>query len=114
MATGRGKRRHGSFAIAQRSGQGQHFLPEQTFCLRSIPCRSSARLEAWWPMGRTLRPCTGVPPPMRIGSSGGPIRPDLPIEPPGQYESVCHRQTARALGLTLPSSLLEQVDEVFG
>jgi putative ABC transport system substrate-binding protein len=39
---------------------------------------------------------------------------DLAIEPPRQYELVFHRQTARALGLTLPSSLLEQVDEVFG
>jgi putative tryptophan/tyrosine transport system substrate-binding protein len=39
---------------------------------------------------------------------------DLAIEQPRQYEFVFHRQTARALGLTLPSSLIEQTDEVFG
>jgi putative ABC transport system substrate-binding protein len=39
---------------------------------------------------------------------------DLPIEPPMQYELVFHRQTALALGLTLPSSLVEQADEVLG
>jgi putative ABC transport system substrate-binding protein len=39
---------------------------------------------------------------------------DLAIEPPWQYEFVFHRQTARALGLTLPSSLIEQVDAVVG
>jgi ABC-type uncharacterized transport system substrate-binding protein len=39
---------------------------------------------------------------------------DLAIEQPRQYEFVFHRQTALALGLTLPSSLIEQADEVFG
>jgi putative ABC transport system substrate-binding protein len=39
---------------------------------------------------------------------------DLAIEQPRQYEFVFQRQTARALGLTLPSSLIEQADEVFG
>ena len=39
---------------------------------------------------------------------------DLPIEPPMKYELVFHCQTALALGLTLPASLIEQADEVLG
>ncbi len=39
---------------------------------------------------------------------------DLAIEQPWQYEFVFHRQTALTLGLTLPSSLIEQADEVLG
>jgi putative ABC transport system substrate-binding protein len=39
---------------------------------------------------------------------------DLPIELPSPYELLFHRQPARALGLILPFSLLEQADEVFG
>jgi ABC-type uncharacterized transport system substrate-binding protein len=39
---------------------------------------------------------------------------DRAIEQPWQYAFVFQRQTARALGLTLPSSLREQADAVFG
>jgi putative ABC transport system substrate-binding protein len=38
---------------------------------------------------------------------------DLPITAPRQYELVLNHQTARLLGLTFPSALVEQADEVF-
>jgi putative tryptophan/tyrosine transport system substrate-binding protein len=84
----------------------QHRLP--CIALHAVFAQDGA-LMAYGPSQREMHRMAGA----LVATILGGVRPgDLPIERPLHFEPVINLKTAKALGLTIPPSLLERADQV--
>jgi ABC-type uncharacterized transport system substrate-binding protein len=63
-------------------------------------------------MAWTLAPCGAALRPTSPRSCGGAQPADLPVEQATNFEFALNLKTAKAIGVTLPTSILLRADEV--